>query len=62
MTIQAETKLQTYHAMMVVTRAEEWCVQATSPEEAKALLQAGQGHRCSAGEIFAVELDEFDLP
>ena len=52
MPVQTKTKLQTYHATMVVTRAEEWCVEATSPEEATALLQAGQGHRCSAGEIF----------
>jgi hypothetical protein len=61
MPVQAKTKGQIYHATMVVTRAEEWCVEATSPEEAKALLQAGHGHRCSVGEIFSVELDEFDL-
>ena len=59
---QTKAKTQTYHATMVVTRAEEWCVEATSPEEAKALLQAGQGHRCSPGEIFSVELDELNLP
>jgi len=51
-----KTKLRTYHATMLVTREEEWCVEATSPEEAQALLEAGEGHRCSLGEICCVEL------
>jgi hypothetical protein len=50
-------KRQIYHATLLVTRAEEWCVEAASPEEAKALFQAGEGHRCSPGDIFCVELD-----
>jgi hypothetical protein len=55
------TKTQTYHATMLVTRVEEWCVEAASPEEAKALLETGEGHRCSAGEICCVELSEMLL-
>ena len=51
-------KNQTYHATMLVTRAEEWCVNAASPEEAKALLEKGEGHRCAPGEIFYVELGD----
>ena len=51
-----KTKVQTYHAKMLVTREEEWCVQASTAEEAGALLEAGEGHRCSPGEIFCVEL------
>jgi hypothetical protein len=43
---------------MLVTRTEEWCVEASSPEEAQALLEAGEGHRCSAGEVCFVELSE----
>jgi hypothetical protein len=43
---------------MLVTRAEEWCVEAASPEEAQALLEAGEGHRCSLGEICCVELSD----
>ena len=43
---------------MLVTRAEEWCVDAASPEEAKALLEKGEGHRCAPGEIFCVELGD----
>jgi hypothetical protein len=48
-------KTQTYHATMLVTRVEEWCVEASSPEEAHTLLEAGEGHRCSLGEICCVE-------
>jgi hypothetical protein len=49
-------KLKTYHATMHVIRTEEWCVDAESAEEAKALLAAGNGHRCTAGECVDVEL------
>jgi hypothetical protein len=55
-------KKQTFHATMLVTRAEEWCVEAKTLEEAKALLESGEGHRCSLGEIFCVELGEIALP
>jgi hypothetical protein len=51
-------KKELYHATMLVTRAEEWCVQASSPEEAKARLQNGEGHRCAPGEIFCMEIGE----
>ena len=34
-------ELKTYHATMLVTRIEEWCVEAESPEEARELLAAG---------------------
>jgi hypothetical protein len=53
-----KAKTQTYHATMLVTRAEEWCVEATSAEEAKTLLEAGDGHRCSLGEVFCAEVTE----
>ena len=42
-----DKKTRPYHATMLVTRAEEWCVDAASPEEAKALLEKGEGHRCA---------------
>ncbi|HET7912051.1 MAG TPA: hypothetical protein VFL49_08470 [Pseudolabrys sp.] len=53
-----KNKSELYHATLLVTRAEEWCVEASSPEDAKARLQRGEGHRCSPGEIFAVELGD----
>jgi len=46
-----------FHARMLVTRAEEWCVEAETPEEARALLAAGAGHRCTPGESVQVELE-----
>jgi hypothetical protein len=48
---------RTYHATMVVTRAEEWCVDASIPEEAMALLASGQGHRCQLGEVLDVDFE-----
>jgi len=58
MATRAKKKLQTFHATMMVTRAEEWCVDASSAEEAKALLAAGEGHRCRPGDAVHVELEQ----
>jgi hypothetical protein len=52
---RAEPRL--FHARMLVTRAEEWCVEAETPEQARELLAAGAGHRCTPGESVQVELD-----
>jgi len=53
-----KTKTQTYHATMLVTRTEEWCVEAASPEDAKARLEKGEGHRFASGDIFCVEFGD----
>jgi hypothetical protein len=42
---------------MLVTRVEEWCVEAETQEQARALLAAGIGHRCTPGESIQVEID-----
>lgn len=55
-----KTRLKTFHATMVVTRLEEWCVDAETPDEAKALLAAGEGHRCQIGDCLHVELERID--
>jgi hypothetical protein len=55
-----EPELKTYHATMLVTRAEEWCVEADSPEEARELLAAGFGHRCHLGERVQFEVDRVE--
>ena len=52
-----ETKVRTYHATVVVTRAEEWCVDAGSPDEAKELLLSGHGYRCHIGDVLHVEFE-----
>ena len=58
MPVQANKQLKTYHATMLVTRAEEWCVEGGSAEEARALLAAGEGHRCHLGDCLHVEMDK----
>ena len=58
MPARARKRLSTFHATMIVTRTEEWCVEATSVEEARALLVAGQGHRCTNGDAVHVEVCE----
>jgi hypothetical protein len=55
-----KTRLKTFHATMTVTRLEEWCVDAETPEEARALLAAGQGHRCHLGDCLHVQLEAME--
>jgi len=49
-------KPRTFHATMLVTRAEEWCVEARTAEEARRLLARGEGHRCHLGDCVQIEL------
>jgi hypothetical protein len=60
MLVKAKTRLKTFYATMAVTRLEEWCVEAETPEEARALLTAGQGHRCQLGDCVHIELDRLE--
>jgi len=53
-------ELKTYHATVLVTRVEDWCVEAETAEEARQLLQAGEGYRCQLGDRVHVEVDEVD--
>lgn len=46
-----------FHATMLVTRTEEWWVEAETAEEARALLASGQGHHGALGERVHVELE-----
>jgi hypothetical protein len=55
-----KTRLKTFHATMAVTRLEGWCVDAETPEEAEALLAAGQGHRCHLGDCIHMQLEAMD--
>jgi hypothetical protein len=55
---QLAPRRRMYHATMLVTRAEEWCVEAETVEEARALLQAGEGHRCHLGDCLQMQLDQ----
>jgi hypothetical protein len=51
-------KTKTFHATMQVTRLEEWCVEAETADEARALFTGGTGHRCSPGECIHAELEQ----
>jgi hypothetical protein len=53
-------KVKLFHASMLVTRLEEWCVEAKSAEEARALLASGNGHRCHLGDCLHVEVEQFE--
>jgi hypothetical protein len=55
--VAPETKTRLFHARMLVTRVEEWCVEADTEEQARALLASGAGHRCTPGERVQVEID-----
>jgi hypothetical protein len=55
-----EPVLKTFHATMLVTRAEEWCVEAESPKEARELLAAGAGYRCHPGDCVHVEVESVE--
>jgi hypothetical protein len=55
---EASPKLRTYYATMLVTRAEEWCVEAASPEEARVLLAQGEGHRCHLGDCLQIDFEQ----
>jgi hypothetical protein len=49
-----------FHATMLVTRAEEWCVEADTAEEARELLASGQGHVCHGGDCVNVDLEQVE--
>lgn len=53
-------KTKMFHATMLVTRAEEWCVEAETAEEARALLASGNGHVCHIGDCLYVDLETFE--
>jgi hypothetical protein len=55
--LKAEPQTKTFQATMLVTRVEDWWVEAESLDEAQALLAAGHGHRAAVGELVHVELD-----
>jgi hypothetical protein len=52
---QPRTKI--FHATMLVTRAEEWWVEAETSEEAASLLVSGKAHRNALGELIHFDLD-----
>ena len=58
--LKLKPKLRTFHATVHVTRAEEWCVEAESAEEARQLLASGAGHRCHLGDRLNLEVERIE--
>jgi hypothetical protein len=52
----AKRKRKTFYASVHVTRIEEWCVEAASADEARALLAQGDGERRQVGECLHLEI------
>lgn len=51
-------KRKVFRASVQVTRIEEWCVEADTEEEARALLASGAGERCAIGDCLHVEVQD----
>ena len=58
--LKQKPSLKMFHATMLVTRTEEWCVEAETAEDARQLLESGQGHRCQIGECLYVEVERVE--
>jgi hypothetical protein len=57
---EPEPALNMFHTTVLVTRAEEWCVEAETAEEARELLAQGHGHRCHLGEGLHAEVHQLE--
>ena len=55
-----QPELKTFHATIQVTRIEEWCVDAATADEARALLAAGHGYRCQIGDRVHLEIERIE--
>jgi hypothetical protein len=49
-------KRKLFHAIVQVTRIEDWCVEAETEEEARALLASGAGERCGIGDRVYIDV------
>jgi len=54
----AKRKRKLFYATVQVTRVEDWCVEAESPEEARALLAKGEGERFGLGDCVHLEVHD----
>jgi len=57
---KADRKRKIFHATLHVTRVEEWSVEAESIEEARQLLNDGQGERSYVGHCIHCEVASID--
>ena len=55
--LKTKRRLKTFYATLLVTRAEEWWVEAETIEEAQTLLASGGGQRSALGYRVHVEIE-----
>ncbi len=51
-------KLKRFYASLHVTRVEDWCVEAETAEQARALLAGGEGDRLRIGDCVYLDVAE----
>jgi hypothetical protein len=54
----AKRKRKLFYATVQVTRVEDWCVEAESATEARALLAKGEGERFRLGDCVHLEIQD----
>jgi hypothetical protein len=54
---EGKSKRRLFHATVLVTRVEQWSVEAEDADEALALLQSGGGQRSQIGECVHFEVE-----
>ena len=54
--LKRELRRKKFYGTMHVTRVEEWCIEAESAEEARELVNSGQGERTHTGECLHCEV------
>jgi hypothetical protein len=58
--LKPKSNLKMFHATLLVTRAEQWCVEAETAEQARERLLAGEGERCQLGDCLYVDVQQLD--
>lgn len=56
-TPSSKHRRKVFHALVLVTRVEEWFVEADNADEARALFATGEGHHSAPGERVHVEIE-----
>jgi hypothetical protein len=56
----AQQIIKTFYAVMLVTREEQWFVEAETAEEARELLLSGAGDWYGAGERIHTEIEQLE--
>jgi hypothetical protein len=60
MAVKRKRKRKVFYASVQVTRVEDWCVEAETAEEARALLANGEGQRCGIGDCVYLEVGDLN--